>query len=358
MLHSYKIIADENMPLVHKLFSASANVHLMPGRDIRRHHLKGVDILLVRSVTRVDRQLLHDTSVKFVGSATSGTDHIDIEYLDQNSIAFAYAPGCNATAVAEYSLSAMSSMCKDWPSKKVSVIGCGNVGLTLLSALSSFDVECNFFDPYVTRKEFCQLNDIEKIIDSDLICFHTPLTIGGDFPTENLVDDYMLEALRPGTAIINAGRGEVVSGKALLNCLKQKKKLRVALDVWEKEPSINLELLEKIDIGTPHIAGNTVEGKLRGTWMLHKAFLDWIGCPEMLVPEKNIIKSTQVKNNMLIDSVSDLCLKGYDIGVDNRLLRDSMPTENRNDILVAKIFDGLRKNYRQRHEYLTPYLQF
>ena len=154
MHYSYKIIADENMPLVNKLFPASADVHFMPGRDIRRHHLKGVDILLVRSVTRVDRQLLHDTSVKFVGSATSGTDHIDIEYLDQNNIAFAYAPGCNATAVAEYSLSAMSSMCRDWPSKKVSVIGCGNVGLTLLSALSSFDVECNFFDPYVTRKEF------------------------------------------------------------------------------------------------------------------------------------------------------------------------------------------------------------
>ena len=91
--------------------------------------------------------------------------------------------------------------------------------------------------------------------------------------------------------------------------------------------------------------------------MLHKAFLDWIGCPEMLVPEKNVIKSTQVKNNMQIDSVSDLCLKGYDIGLDNRLLRDSMPIENSNDILVAKIFDGLRKNYRKRHEYLTPYLQ-
>jgi erythronate-4-phosphate dehydrogenase len=357
MHHSYKIIADENMPLVNKLFSSSVDVKLIPGREIRRHHLKDVDVLLVRSVTRVDQKLLHDTSVKFVGSATSGTDHIDVEYLDQNGVVFAHAPGCNAIAVAEYSLSAMSSMCKDWASKKVSVVGCGNVGLTLLSALSSFDVECNFFDPFVKRDEFCQLNDLEKIIDSDLICFHTPLTIGGDFPTENLVDDYMLEALRPGTAIINAGRGEVVSGKALLKCLKQKKKLRVALDVWEKEPSINLDLLEMIDIGTPHIAGNTIEGKLRGTWMLHKAFLDWIGYPEMVVPEKNVIKSTQVKNNMQIDSVSDLCLKGYDIGLDNRLLRDSMPTENRNDILVAKIFDGLRKNYRQRHEYLTPYLQ-
>ena len=357
MLHSYKIIADENMPLVSKLFSASADVHLMPGRDIRRHHLKGVDILLVRSVTRVDQQLLHDTSVKFVGSATSGTDHIDVEYLDQNGIVFAYAPGCNSIAVAEYSLSAMSSMCKDWASKKVSVVGCGNVGLTLLSALSSFDVECNFFDPFVKRDEFCQLNDLEKIIDSDLICFHTPLTIGGDFPTENLVDEYMLEALRPGTAIINAGRGEVVSGKALLKCLKQKKKLRVALDVWEKEPSINLDLLEMIDIGTPHIAGNTTEGKLRGTWMLHNAFLNWIGCPEKLVPEKNVIKSTQVENNMQTNNVPELCLQGYDIDLDDRLLRDSMHNENRNDAVVGKIFDGLRKNYRQRHEYLAPYLQ-
>ena len=353
--NKFNILADENMPLVSTLFSEYGNVKVMPGRHITSKDLELIDVLLVRSVTKINEDLLRDTNVRFIGSATSGIDHVDVNYLSKTNIQFDYAPGCNALAVAEYSLSAMSVLCENWTNKKVSVIGCGHVGSKLIEALTRFGVSCNYFDPFVERKDIPKLNTFDHIIQSDILCFHTPLTETGEFPTKHLVEKEILESLRPNTLIINAGRGAVISNKALLEFLRGRTTIKVALDVWESEPNIDLELLDLVDIGTSHIAGNTIEGKLRGTRMLHHAFKTWCGFDEDIVHGNQIKQEFEEGNFVYGADVSQVCLNGYDIRVDNELLKDTFKfRENR--VKAGEIFDHLRKNYRNRNEYLHNYI--
>ena len=353
--NKFNILADENMPLVSTLFAEYGNVKIMPGRHITSKDLESVDVLLVRSVTRIDENLLRGTKVRYIGSATSGIDHVDVNYLSETNIQFDYAPGCNALAVAEYSLSAMSVLCENWINKKVSVIGCGNVGSKLIKALTRFGVSCNYFDPFVERKDVPKINAFHHITQSDILCFHTPLIEIGEFPTKHLVGKEFLESLKPNTVIINAGRGPVISNIALLEFFKARKSIKVALDVWENEPDIDLELLDLVDIGTPHIAGNTVEGKLRGTQMLHKAFRTWCGFDDDLTFRNQRKKGFKVGNFLYDDDLSQVCLNGYDIRVDNELLKETFKSkENREK--SGEIFDLLRKNYRKRNEYLHTYI--
>ena len=351
----FNILADENMPLVSTLFAEYGNVKVMPGRHITSKDLESIDVLLVRSVTKIDEKLLRGTKVRYVGSATSGIDHLDVNYLNETDIKFDYAPGCNALAVAEYSLSAMSVLCENWTNKKVSVIGCGNVGSKLIEALTRFRVSCNYFDPFVERKDVPKISNFNHITQSDILCFHTPLIEIGEFPTKHLVGREQLESLKPNTIIINAGRGAVISNKALLEFLKARKSIKVALDVWENEPDIDLELLDLVDIGTPHIAGNTVEGKLRGTQMLHQAFKTWCGFDDRITRRKQINQQPEDGNFLYGDDLSLVCLNGYDIRVDNELLKETFKSRQ-NRTKVGEIFDLLRKNYRRRNEYLHTYI--
>ena len=180
------------------------------------------------------------------------------------------------------------------------------------------------------------------------------MTESGEFPTKHLVGKELLESLKPNTIIINAGRGAVISNKALLEFLKARNSIKVALDVWENEPNIDLELLDLVDIGTPHIAGNTIEGKLRGTQMLHKAFKTWCGFDERITPRNQIKQDFEV-GNFLYDELSHVCLNGYDIRVDNKLLKKTFKSRE-NRVKAGELFDLLRKNYRKRNEYLHTYM--
>ena len=353
--NKFNILADESMPSVDALFSEYGHVKVMSGRHITSKDLKSIDVLLVRSVTKIDENLLRGTKVRYIGSATSGIDHMDVNYLIKANIRFDYAPGCNALAVAEYSLSAISNLCEDWINKKVTVIGCGNVGSKLIEALMRFGVSCCYFDPFVDRKDVSKISTFNHIAQSDILCFHTPLTDSGEFPTKHLVGRELLESLKPNTVIVNAGRGAVISNKVLLEFLRRNKSIKVALDVWENEPNIDLELLDLVDIGTPHIAGNTVEGKLRGTQMLHQAFKTWCGFGEHLTPRTKKKQDLEGGNILHGDDLSQVCLNGYDIRVDNELLKEAFKsTENREK--AGEIFDLLRKNYRKRNEYLHTYM--
>ena len=353
--NKFNILADENMPLVSTLFAEYGNVKVMPGRHIASKDLESIDVLLVRSVTKIDEKLLRGTKVRYVGSATSGIDHLDVNYLSEANIQFDYAPGCNALAVTEYSLSAMSVLCDNWRNKKVSVIGCGNVGSKLIEVLSKFGISCNYFDPFVERQDVPKIRVFNRIAQSDILCFHTPLIETGEFPTKHLVGKKLLELLKPNTIIINAGRGAVISNKALLEFLKARKSIKVALDVWENEPDIDLELLDLVDIGTPHIAGNTIEGKLRGTQMLHKAFKTWCGFDEHIPPRNQIKQDLEDGDLLNCDDLSKVCLSGYDIRVDNELFKETFKSRG-NRVKAGEIFDLLRKNYRKRNEYLHTYV--
>lgn len=271
-----KIIADENMTAVEALFSPYGEIELVPGRTLEKVQLADCDALLVRSVTRVDRELLDGSAVRFVGSATIGTDHIDHDYLKAAGIAFAHAPGCNAEAVVDYVLAVLFEVHESsWFDKTVAIVGCGNVGSRLYGRLRNLGVKCICYDPFLDDSEQPGLCDFEDLPSADILCLHTPLTTDGPYPTYHLCDAQFLAALKPGSLLINAGRGAVIDNEALLPLLEAGQ-LKAVLDVWEDEPNITRRLADAVTLGSPHIAGYSLEGRLRGTLMIERAFSRWI----------------------------------------------------------------------------------
>lgn len=343
-----KIIADQNMSLVSELFSPYGEVTLLPGREITAMDVRDADVLLVRSTTRVDQALLADSQVNFVGSATIGVDHVDTGWLNKHGIGFANAPGCNARAVVEYALAALATVVPDWRERRVGVVGCGNVGRRLLAQLQSLDVTCAGYDPLLPDTADlgaglnAELVDFDTILQSDILCLHTPLTRHGLYPSWHLFDEAILGRLSSDTVLLNAGRGAVIDNRALLRRLEQRADLRVVLDVWEGEPEINLDLLQAVDLATPHIAGYSLAGRVRGTEMVLAAFLAWLGRDA----QAPAVTSQPVPLGQ-VRSLNEAILKGYPIGEDHRDMRAAMaglgPT--------GAIFDHLRREYRQRREF-------
>jgi erythronate-4-phosphate dehydrogenase len=269
------IVADENIPDVRAAFGALGEIRTLPGRALRRRDLDGADVLLVRSVTRVDRALLEGSAVAFVGSATIGTDHLDLDYLRQRGIAVANAPGSNAAAVVDYVLSSFCALDGVLEGLLdggvVGIIGLGNVGGRLLRRLRGLGIRCVGYDPLLAPRADLPLCDLEAVLGADVICCHTPLTTGGPHPTRHLLDEARLRGLRRGALLLNAGRGAVIDNAALLRVLRERPDLRAVLDVWEGEPAIDRRLLQRAAIGTPHIAGYSWDGKLAGMRMILEA---------------------------------------------------------------------------------------
>lgn len=322
-----RIVADENIAFAAECFGPLGELVLLPGRAISRPDLEQADILLVRSVTPVNRALLEETRVQFVGSCTIGTDHVDTAWLAQHNIAFAHAPGCNARAVVEYVLSALLALRVDFlDGRRIGIAGCGNVGSRLLRCLQQAGANVCAYDPFLDDASL-PLVDFDSLLQCEVICLHTPLTRSGAYPTLHLFDATVIARLRPGTVLLNAGRGAVIDNAALLQRLLQQHDLQVVLDVWENEPAIDVALLEQIAIGTPHIAGYSAEGKWRGTEMVYEALCRHLGRDALPVPVK-----------LAGDIVP------YDVRLDDAALRARFPVEG------AAAFDGLRKHYVPRRE--------
>ena len=250
MVEPLSIIVDEQIAYADKVFSKFGNILLVDGRTIDKEKVKNADILLVRSVTKVDESLLENTKIKFVGSATSGIDHIDTDYLEESNISFSYAPGSNANSVAEYVLNSLIAKSQNSkPSfslsdKKIGIIGYGQVGSRVKHFMDIFDVKCLLNDPPLFDKTNDQsFVDLEEVLQSDIVTLHVPLTKISEYPTYNLVSDNFLEKLNPNTIFINTSRGEVVNEKALLSFKKNNPELSLILDVWRDEPNINMDLL-------------------------------------------------------------------------------------------------------------------
>ncbi len=348
-----KILVDENMPYAQTLFSELGEVKAIPGRPIPTQELIDADALMVRSITKVNRSLLDNTKVKFVGTATAGFDHIDTQWLLESNIGFSSAPGCNAIAVVEYVFSALLLLAErdnfDLRDKTVGIIGVGNVGGRLFNRLSAWGVRTVLCDPPRAAKgdkeNFVSLDAVLE--QADILTFHTPLNTIGEYKTLHLMDESRLSHLREGTIIINASRGEVVDNQALLGLLKQGKKLSVVLDVWEPEPNLETELLDRVDIGTPHIAGYTLEGKARGTTQVYEAYCQFLGktCRislSSLLPKPDI-SSITLNGKLTQQQLKRLVHLVYDVRRDDAALR-----------VVATIpgeFDKLRKHYQERREW-------
>lgn len=276
-----KIVADENMPLVPELFGGLGEVVRLPGRQMRAVDVKDADVLLVRSVTRVDRELLAGSRVRFVGTATIGTDHLDLGWLAEAGIAVASAPGCNARAVAEYVATALLELALEQgfapAERRVGVVGLGNVGSQVAGMLSSLGFPVRGCDPFRPGVLPVQQGWRELLADCDILALHTPLTRNGTHPTLHMVNEAVLATLKPGSILLNAGRGAVVDNRALRHCLEQGQALTAVLDVWEGEPSPDPALLARARYATPHVAGYSQDGKWRGSGMVQEALYHFLG---------------------------------------------------------------------------------
>ncbi|MEE4251306.1 MAG: 4-phosphoerythronate dehydrogenase, partial [Alcanivoracaceae bacterium] len=344
-----RIVVDENMPGL-QMFAGLGQVVRLPGREISRQQLLQADILLVRSVTRVDAALLGGTPVRFVGSATIGTDHIDLAWLEQQSIGFAHAPGCNAQAVSEYVLQAVL----DWSVEQgmavdeltVGVVGCGNVGARVASMFRASGATVHCCDPPRQRSgesEEGGWHSLEALLDCDVVSLHVPLIRSGPDSTYHLIGAQQLAAMAPSRLLINTCRGAVVDNQALL-AVPPETLPQLVLDVWEDEPQVPEELFKRVRFGTPHIAGYIVEGKWRGSWMVYRALAEWCGC-QPTVPQPHSPESDYAGDIKDLSDLLELLRSRYSMRADHNALQASL-----SDGQPALAFDRLRKNYPDRHE--------
>lgn len=356
---SVKILVDENMPYARDLFSRLGDVKAVPGRPIPVAELADADALMVRSVTKVNDGLLQGTGIKFVGTATAGTDHVDEEFLKQAGIAFSAAPGCNAIAVVEYVFSSLLMLAERdgfaLQDRTVGIVGVGNVGGRLQARLEALGIRTLLCDPpRADRGDAGDFRSLDELVrEADVLTFHTPLFKDGPYKTLHLADDALLSRLKPGTVLINACRGPVVDNAALLQRLQAGQDLSVVLDVWEPEPDLNVELLNRVDVGTAHIAGYTLEGKARGTTQVFEAYSEFIGQRQQVALD-TLLPVPEFGRITLHGPLEQATLKRlvhlvYDVRRDDAQLRNVAGTPGE--------FDKLRKHYLERREWSSLYVQ-
>lgn len=354
-----KIVADENMPLVEELFGSLGEVVRLPGRRMTREDVREADVLLVRSVTRVSRELLTGSRVRFVGTATIGTDHVDLPAMDELGIAVASAPGCNARAVAEYVLSCLALLAREqaWQpaDRLVGVVGLGNVGRQVADLLQKAGFPVAGCDPLLAAGSLPGLRRLtldEMIGCCDIILLHTPLTRSGPCPTFHLLDAVRLARMHRGQILLNAGRGGVVDNTALQARLLQGDGPVVVLDVWEGEPQVMPALLERVRLGSPHVAGYSQEGKWRGTAMVHEAWCRFAGVSAgagwsgLALPKGPALFCPQTGS--LIEAVAALTAAVCDVVRDDAALRASLSEQD-----PVSAFDRLRRTYPPRFEFAS-----
>jgi erythronate-4-phosphate dehydrogenase len=353
-----KIVADENIPQVQQAFEDLGEVVLLPGRQIEREHLLNCQCLLVRTVTAIDVNLLQDTPVEFVGSATIGTDHVDLEYLKNNRIAFSNAPGCNAEAASEYVISGLFALSErrdfDPFSLTAGIVGCGNVGSRVQQKLQALGIQTLVNDPplHATRNSSQAFVDLDTILaECNFITLHLPLTREGKHPTYHLLDRSKLERLVENCILVNAARGSVIDNPGLIQVLESRSDLVVFLDTWENEPDISRVLLGRVDLATAHIAGYSVEGRLRGTQMILDAACEHFSRTsnwQMRDYLPDIIAMKPLESSNELAFWQRLFERHHDIWQDHLALTGSREL---NDVDFARHFESLRRVYPQRFEY-------
>lgn len=354
------ILVDENIPYAVEAFATLGTVNTFHGRHLSHTDLASTDILVVRSITSVNAQLLQNTPVRFVGTATIGTDHIDLEYLKSRDIVFASAPGCNATSAAEYVISALTVLAQqqgfDLNEKIVGIVGCGNVGSRVKTKLQALGVSCLIYDPPLQEADNSEdFVDIATLQHADIITLHVPLTTTGKYPTQNLVNAEFLRHLREDVILINTARGDVVDEIALSYRLLACPKMQVVLDVWRDEPQINPWLLARARLATPHIAGYSFDGKVRGTTMIYQAVCQFLATSPQWYAQlppaalQQLVFSEQIEPRQALETA---ILSTYDVRRDDAKLRlqgqQSQP---------AHYFDQLRKMYPVRREFSSLTVQ-
>jgi erythronate-4-phosphate dehydrogenase len=348
-----RILIDENMPVAEALFAELGELVRVPGRHMTAEQVAEADVLLVRSVTRVDAALLAQAHrLTFVGTATIGTDHIDQVLLAERGIAFSSAPGCNKISVGEYVISALLVLAERYQlslaGMTLGVVGAGNTGSAVAAKAQALGMQVCLCDPPLQAagdsREFVSY---DTALGCDVVSFHVPLIDGGESPTRHLLDAERIAALPGGQFLINASRGEVWDNLSLLLRQQGGEPLRLVMDVWEHEPEILQELIPYTELATQHIAGYSLEGKVRGTYQLYQAYCQFAGLPvhhtwQALLPSP-AIASVQLQGPLTAANLQQLVHLVYDVRRDDARFR--MEYQD------AASFDRLRKQYPERREW-------
>jgi erythronate-4-phosphate dehydrogenase len=320
-----KVVVDNKIPYIKETIEAIADeVVYAPADKITSKLIKDADALIVRTRTACNRHLLKGSKVQFIATATIGYDHIDVEYCHKAGISWINAPGSNANSVAEYVESVLTILLKDREmplgKMKMGIVGAGSVGTKVIEKAISFGMSVLVNDPPRAAQEggehFVSLEQIAE--ECDIISFHTPLTMEGEYKTYHLAGEDFFRSLKKKPFIINTARGEVIDTKALLTAIDEKLVSDVIIDVWENEPDIDPELLKRAYIATPHIAGYSADGKGNATRMALEGL-----CKHFHIDANIKIKlpRPRITAKTLFHSNNDIILIAYDPRIDTIWLK-------------------------------------
>jgi len=348
-----KIVLDSHIPFAQDIFSKMGEVNAVAGHQIVPETVKKANILIVRSVTKVDKALLHGSVISFVGSATAGIDHIDTEYLSECGVEFASAPGANAESVVEYVLSSMSLLGAkynvDFRSRTLGIIGCGHVGALLATRCAALGMKVIQNDPPREAVEGSTgFHNLESLLrQSDIVSIHTPLCTSGKHPTAGLIGSKQLSYLNTGAWIINTARGGICNEQDMVDARNEGHLGALVLDVWENEPTPALSSIDSADIATGHIAGYSSDAKRNGVHMIAKGIRQHFGLKELqkgtIPAESNVISLPNVSPSQPA-FMHELISQMMDIASDDHSFRSVMKVES----LRAESFHRYRATYPER----------
>ncbi len=346
MIH---VLADQKLYKIEELIPSQVKLTLYdPEEGIPI--LEDVDALLVRTVTQLNKETLPDPpeQLKFIGTGSSGTDHLDSEYLEAKGITLASANGCNARAVAEYVMTALllwknKHQPKD-PFGKVGVIGVGKAGSAVVDLLSNFGIDCLEYDPpREEREEGFTSASLEEVLSADILTFHTPLNKKGEHPTFHWLNEEKLSG-RTFKLIINAARGGVIDELALMKFYVKRDIEQYILDVWEDEPDFNTEIAKHAFIATPHIAGYSEQAKISATQLVCEQLAKFFGLNSGTVHYNELPRVEDLAHIQY--SFTDLITRLHPILGYDKALRD---LSGRPDKKI--LFRNLRNEWPYRYEY-------
>ena len=337
-----KLIVDDKIPYIKEaLARLGVEATYAPGRDIGPALVRDADALMVRTRTRCDRRLLEGSRVRFIATATIGFDHIDTAYCRQAGIEWANAPGCNASSVEQYVQSALCvwSLERHRPLQgyTLGIVGVGHVGSKVARMAHALGMRVLLNDPPRQEREggeaFSTMEELTH--ECDILTFHVPLSREGTYPTYHLADAAWFGSLRRRPLVINTSRGEVADTRALLQALDKGQAGDAIIDVWEHEPDISQPLLQRVLLGTPHIAGYSADGKAGATRMALDAL-----CRHFRLKADYHIEPPAPANPLIVAAdEADACLQMYDPRRDSTALKAH-----------PEAFETLRGNYPLRRE--------
>ncbi len=326
-----KLVFDHSIPLIDELLTKHP-FKCDSVSNLCNEKLRDADILICRSTTKVDKVLLKDSAVKIVATCTSGTDHIDKDYLKNTGIQLIDARGCNAQSVCDYVFASLAQLYSCLKGKTIGIIGVGHVGTKVSCYARAIGMQVKHHDPLraIIETEFKQ-TPLDEISNCDIISLHTPLTVDGPYPTIGMIDGHFLSKLKPHTALINTSRGEVIDEPALLALNTP---IKLILDVFHSEPMISESILKKATIVTPHIAGHAIQAKQRASLMVYRKICQAI----------NIEPEHSTYDELLLQKTSKVTLNDIR-GLYNPIFESIQFKET-----GINAFKGLRKSH-YRHEF-------